>query len=125
MADYRHFLPLRNFKVHVFENRSFGLVVEANVFEAHGAMADIQHFGIGLIGDFRIFLQQTEHAVHVGERVLDLAVDHPRKFSGMNTCSMKALTSTRSPRLMVPRSPLGSEDHYQGDAMAMIEPGRC
>ncbi len=51
------------------------LVAEIDVLEAHLAIRNAQRRGAGRILDLGVLLDQPEQPLHVGERLLDLAVD--------------------------------------------------
>jgi hypothetical protein len=79
------------------------VVGKRHVLEAHiaaplapAAAGNAAASGASAISAWLVAMQ-TEHALHVGQRLLDLAIETPRKFSGMYSWIMKALTSTRSP----------------------------
>jgi hypothetical protein len=76
MADHRHRAAGGNGKVDVEEDLPLRLVGEADVLEAHGAGAGGQRRGIRRVGDLAVLGLEGEHALDVGERLADLAVEH-------------------------------------------------
>ena len=69
----------RNGEAHVEQDLAVLLVAEVDVLEAHLAATDIERRGARRIGDFRVLLGKREHPLHVGERLLDLAVEHAQE----------------------------------------------
>ncbi len=75
-ADDGHRLAGGDLEADVVQDRPRRVVREAHVLEAHRAAVHVQHAGVGRVGDLAILLEQREHALEVGQPLLDLAVQH-------------------------------------------------
>ena len=73
-------LPRRNREAHVEQNLAVRLVSEIDVLEAHFAGTDVERLRPGGVGDLGVLLREREHPLHVGERLLDLAIEHAQEI---------------------------------------------
>ncbi|MNO73037.1 hypothetical protein D3C76_639960 [compost metagenome] len=76
MADHRHGAAGRDFEVDAVEDLAARVVAEAHVLEAHARAAGHQRHGVGRVLHVLAFVEQAEQALHVGHRLLHLAVHH-------------------------------------------------
>ncbi len=67
--------PARDREVHVEQHLAPRVVGEVHMLEPHLGGPDLERARAGFIGDLAVLLEQQEHAVHVGQALLDLAVD--------------------------------------------------
>jgi len=75
-ADHGHLAPGGDREVHIEQDGALGVVGEADVLEADGAVAHRQLRCAGAVGDLGWTVQQVEHLRHVRQRMLELGVDH-------------------------------------------------
>ena len=76
MAHHRDAMAGGDGEAHVEEDLPRPLVTKVDVAEFHRRRPRRQLGRARLVLDFTVLVQQPEHAVHVEERLLDLAIDH-------------------------------------------------
>ena len=69
-----------NIKTHIKQDLPFGLITEIHILEAHHRGPFGECLRAGLILNFPIFFEQPEHAIHVDQRLFDLAIGHAQKI---------------------------------------------
>ena len=79
-TDHRDRAPRRYGERHVEQNLAVGLVTKIDMLEAHLAGARQKRCGARRILDFGILIDKVEHALHVGHRLLDLAINDTQKI---------------------------------------------
>ena len=80
MPHHRHARPRRDRERHVEEDLAIGLVAEIDIAEHHGRRPFRQLGRAGLVLHLEVLRHQAEHLVHVGQRLLDLAIDHAEEI---------------------------------------------
>ena len=76
MTDHRHGLAGRDLEIDLEQDGPLGVVGEAHLFEAHRGRAGQQHLRVRGVVDLLVGLHEREHALDVGQRLADLAVQH-------------------------------------------------
>ncbi|MCY1282624.1 hypothetical protein D9M70_314660 [compost metagenome] len=76
MADHRQGAAGRDLEVDAVEDFPPRVVAEAHLLEAHPRAAGDQRHGAGLVLHVLALVEQAEQALHVGQRLLHLAVHH-------------------------------------------------
>nr|GEU28155.1 hypothetical protein [Tanacetum cinerariifolium] len=72
----------RDGEVDIEQDLPLGVVAEIDVVEAHFRALGHQGLGILGVGDLAVLVQQREQLFHVGQALLDLAVDHAQEVQG-------------------------------------------
>ena len=75
-ADDRHHLAGRHLEGEAVQDDPLGLVAELHVLEADGAARYPERHGARAVRHLRRLGQHVHHALDVGQRLLDLAIDH-------------------------------------------------
>ncbi len=78
--DHCHCLASGYLEADAFEDTAFRLIGEGNVLEADCATCDLERASAGYIHDFRLAREDRKHALDVGHRLLDLAIDHAHEI---------------------------------------------
>ena len=79
VADHRDLGPRRDLEIQSVQDPAFRLIAKVHPLEADLATGDLQRCRIRRITDLRLALEQLEYQIHVGQRVLDLAIDDAEK----------------------------------------------
>ena len=69
----------RHLEGDTLQDHPFGIVAELHVLEADPALAYEERFRVRLVVYFRLTRENAEHDLDVGDRLLDLAVEHPHE----------------------------------------------
>ena len=72
----------RNLEIHVEQDLPLGFIAEIHMIETHGRAPRDERFGFRRIGDFAVFVQQGKQAFHVGQALLDFAVNDAEEIEG-------------------------------------------
>ena len=80
-------------------------------FEAHALAGPVGSVRAPGLGDLRVRLHEAEHALDVGERLADLAVEHAEEVERDVSWIIKALTSTMSPIVISPLATRSATRH--------------
>jgi hypothetical protein len=80
----------------------FVLVAEVHVRNAP-ARHCVQRLRIGVIGHFAVLVQQREQALHVGQALLDFAVDHAEEVERNVQLDHEGVDQHQVAQVMVPR----------------------
>ena len=112
--DHRHLGPGPDLEVDPAQDGAIGLVGEVHRLEAHAARAHHQAGGPGPVPDLRHPAQEPHQQVHVGKRILDLAVDDPEVVEGDEELEQEGVDQHQVPEGHRARHhTLRGEDHQQ------------
>ena len=79
-TDHRHRVACRDLEAEIVQDRPRGLVGKAHVLEAHHRRCvGMQRDRIRRVLNLALALEQAEHLLQIGQRLLDLAVDHAQE----------------------------------------------
>ena len=78
--DNRNSAARRHLEADALQDRPRRLIGERDILEADVARPHIERFRIRLVLDLRIARQDREHGLDVGDRLLDLAIDHAHEI---------------------------------------------
>ena len=67
-------------KADIVQDRTFGIVAEADAIETDLRAADLQLHGVGPVLHLRVAFQQVEHQLHIGDGMFQLTVDDAEKI---------------------------------------------
>lgn len=116
----------RNREIDIEQNLAIGLVAEVDMREAHFARMHRQRRGVWLVGHFAVGLQQIEHAVHVGHRLLQLTVDHAQEVERNVDLQHQRVDEHKVAQRHVPRrhtlrGAIQNQDERRGDDELLAE----
>ena len=74
MADHRHGASRRDLEIDVEQDLAARIVAEIDVLEAHSDEAGLERAGTVGVGHLAMRMHQPEHALDVGQRLADLAI---------------------------------------------------
>src|SRR5258708_34147735 len=80
MPDHRDAMAGRDRETDIEQDLAFRFVMETYTSELNGRRLRRQVGRARLVVDLPVFAQQTEHLVHVEQRLLDLAVHHAEEI---------------------------------------------
>ena len=117
MADHRHGLAGWDAEIDIEQDLPPGLVAKADMLEAYRARSGPQFAGIGGILNLAILLQQMKHALDVGQRLPNLAVEHPKMVKGHVKLNQEGIDQYDvTDRHAAVRDSYGGLPHHQRDA---------
>ncbi len=79
VTDHGDLLPRRHLEIERVQDRALRLVAEIHGLETNPATRDLQRRRAGTVGDLGLAFEQFEDQVHIGQRILDLAIHDAEK----------------------------------------------
>ncbi len=117
MPHHRQLLARPDSEIHILQDLPLGVVGKINMAKAHLTLSQLQRPGIGPVLDLRLLLHQLEDQVHVGQGVLDLAVDHAEEVERDEQLQQEGVNQHQvTDRHPARHHSVGGKEHDRGDA---------
>ena len=115
-AHHRHLLSGGDGEADLVQDGAVGVVGEAHLVEYHLATAHHQVRRVHMVLDLGLFLQYVEHQPHVGEGVLELAIDHAEEVQGNEQLQQEGVDEYQvADTQLAFDHALGGQNHHQGN----------